>query len=703
MKVGQVSTQPTQGIRTDSSVEMKEGEIVTSTIKERLPNNEAILQIRGKDVQVKFEGSVPSGDKVTVQVVKSDGDLPKVKAVTDGGKGQSVDADLAKILRSLGVSPTPELRVALKYALDQGFPLDKAAVTNLTAFLEKYPGEIKQKLETVKMIINKGVEITPLHLNSVHEALNGKPIGQQLMDIVTSLGLDPTSSPFEAKSTVPEILKQIKEIVQQEPNLEKALKLVREHLANVPHLDRELTIKLERALSEAQQLLQLGREGSAQVRVNQAIQLVEMKSSEVPASTTQIDSQTASLQQGDTDKRIGTDSMDERLTSFQLGEELVAGIPTGARDIAITHITKRMAQATVEFKELKREAARNLDILLRFTDGMKHNVYPQVKEMIQSTIDIIDKAILKSDFIMFADMETEKKMLGMSMDLATAKKLVANGENAQAATILQEIKTKLEKLNWRPADVKIRHMVDQFPNETNPVKEVVKHHVDPFLGSEKLDGSARNTFELFRSLGLNYDSEAAQSLVSPQSGGNEEHLQKNMKAVMMKLLHTDGNVPLDSKVDQQAKEFVQHITGQQLLSKSDTGSLQTMFFSLPFMMGAKTETVKLYVNGKKEGQKIDWENCNLYFLMDTKKIGELGILLNANNRNLSITLKNDHPGFKEKMETIANRCKGKLEEIGYNIASLQFTKLTTEPIEKKISEPTKPLAPATPKGFDFTI
>ena len=62
---------------------------------------------------------------------------------------------------------------------------------------------------------------------------------------------------------------------------------------------------------------------------------------------------------------------------------------------------------------------------------------------------------------------------------------------------------------------------------------------------------------------------------------------------------------------------------------------KAMFFNLPFLLGGKPENLKVYINSKNEGEQVQWENCSLYFLLDTKKLGDVGILLNSTDRNLS--------------------------------------------------------------------
>ena len=94
------------------------------------------------------------------------------------------------------------------------------------------------------------------------------------------------------------------------------------------------------------------------------------------------------------------------------------------------------------------------------------------------------------------------------------------------------------------------------------------------------------------------------------------------------------------------------------------------------MLGGKPENLQVFINSKNEGQQVEWENCNLYFLLETKKLGDIGIVLNSTHRNLSITIKNDLPGFKEKIEPLASFTKEKLQEVGYNVSSINFARMS---------------------------
>ncbi|MGI6235817.1 MAG: hypothetical protein ACOYI6_11310, partial [Christensenellales bacterium] len=116
------------------------------------------------------------------------------------------------------------------------------------------------------------------------------------------------------------------------------------------------------------------------------------------------------------------------------------------------------------------------------------------------------------------------------------------------------------------------------------------------------------------------------------------------------------------------------ITGQQLLSRSDKGEIQTMFLSLPLLMGGSLRDIKFYINSKKEKEKMDWQNCSIFFLIETKKLGETGVLLQSSGRNLNITVKNDRRDVEKKVKPLLHDFKENLVELGYEVGNIAFTK-----------------------------
>lgn len=735
-------------IPNEQPVEIKEGEVYTARIKERISDNEAIIQVKGKEVRATFEGKIPNSDQTSIQVTESGDKAVRVKAVPDQSKQQLAPAVTASPRQTGNSESVQALTQAMKILQDKGIKLDKESFQQLKKFIDSAQGNLQQKLETVLALANKKVEVTKAQLQSVHEALHGKPLTellgslirdsaagqagtdqQKILQLLQTLaggkdnlagGLQEAAKKLlsqlqqrpegidqkelakllknmlktaHSSSSITPMLSSMKQILQQEQSLDKAIQQIKESLAALPAPDRGTFANLEKSLVEAKRFAKIGWDGLGRERIQTAINQLE---SESTPST-----QEASL--GDIEQLL--QQVAEGYDDMQMSSALAS------KDLIVTEITKRLSEAAIQFKNTKREIVRNMDHIIQIAQNTRTNVMPVVKPMIENTIDLLDKAILKSDITMLTDMETEKELMQASSQLAEARKHLAKGQNSDAIAVLQEVKAKLETLNWRPSNVRVQHFLtgnSMFMEDTPSIHHLAGKMADLATHFQQHEPSARNMYEFMRSLGLNHESEVAQALSAGKDGSVPADLEQNMKAALLHLAKTEAEQGPGHTAHTQVEQALNNLTGQQLLSKSESGSnLQSMFFNLPLMLGGKLQNVKLFLNSKNEGQKVDWENCSLYFMIETRKLGPTGILLSAVDRNLSITVKNDNPQLKTKLEPVVTKYKENLKELGYNIAGVKFSPLLAERVaepshmEKTASIPQQANTPA--KGFDFKI
>jgi hypothetical protein len=466
--------------------------------------------------------------------------------------------------------------------------------------------------------------------------------------------------------------------IHREANLEKAFDFIKTE--TMPRLNKETELgkKLTDSFTKALQLQESGRELAARQTMLETL--------------TEIETSLSSVVNEETDPSTSLDNFfdSEWQTSLQLQ----------TKDIIVQTITKKMSQAAIDFKNIKRDIMRNLETISQLIEKYKQSAQPQAKQLLETTIKQLDNAILKSDMMLFTDMITEKQLMKASSQLAEARKRLNKGDYSGAQKIVKEVKDVLAKMQFKPSDVKVKHFVAneslKFAGSSKEFLTQMNKTVQPFA----LEPSARQMFETIRRLGLTHDYEVAESLVF--KGNNEEAPQQNMKAMFLKLAQS-GN----EQVAQQAEQALNNLTGQQLLNKFDAGAnVQSFFFTLPLLLQNEVRSIKVYVNSRKDGERIDWENCSLYFLLETKKLGDIGILLNANERNLSITFRNDKEDFAEKIQPLIDVAKERLEEIGYRVTGVNVTKLSKENMPMKESKPisqTPSYATFTEKGYDFTI
>ncbi len=142
-------------------------------------------------------------------------------------------------------------------------------------------------------------------------------------------------------------------------------------------------------------------------------------------------------------------------SAYQLSEEFLAAIPASSRDLLVTTITKKMSQAALDFKAVQRDISN----ALYTAEKMVQQSPVLARPSLETAIKQLDQAILKSDFMLYTDMTTEKKLLQASSQLHEAKKWLAAGESGKASEIVQQVRSTVDKIIFQPSDQRVKHFV----------------------------------------------------------------------------------------------------------------------------------------------------------------------------------------------------------------------------------------------------
>ncbi len=469
--------------------------------------------------------------------------------------------------------------------------------------------------------------------------------------------------------------------VQKEPSLEKVLEKTALVLAE--HRTNEHTDELKQAHDKAQQLEGQGREMAARREIAHALSKIEQNTMSQQPTT--------------------NENMLSQAEQYAINEAIQT-LKMDSQNVMVTEITKKLSQMAIDFKQLKREITRNLDNMSKMLESR----IPQanVKQILESTIHKLDTVILKSDILLYTDMTTEKKLLSASSQLAEAKKLLSKGEITEANKLVKEVKANIENIMFKPSDVKVKHYVsDQLGLEdfssAKQLAKTVEQAVQPFSSSES---STRQMYETLRKLGLTHENDAGFSLISKSGAPVDQQQNENVKVTLMKMMQNDDLKPQQI---QQVEQAVHNITGQQLLNKQDSSGMQNLLFQLPYLMDKQVENIKVYVNSRKDGEKVDWENCSIYFVLETEKLGDIGVHLSSSEKNVSLSFKSNKDKINEKVAGLTEITQERFKEIGYNLNTMsvqplreQTERASTREEEKSVVE----LKPTfTEKGYDFSI
>ncbi|OKL36359.1 hypothetical protein [Domibacillus mangrovi] len=441
---------------------------------------------------------------------------------------------------------------------------------------------------------------------------------------------------LETDQTEPGPAQKTAHMIQKEPSFERVLTYIKDKMP-----------ELKPSLEKAEALYTSGKEMAARGELMKAIEPL------IPPPVNQ--------------------------TAPVIPDELFVHVPPAAKDVLVTRITEKMSQSAIDFKQFKRDITRNLQT----TELLMAQKAPKLAQpVIETAIKTLDHAILKSDFMLYTDMKTEKQLMQASGQLAEARKLLAKGDTQQAARITAEVKALIEKVTFKPTDSRVMHMITQEATDTAP--RVLAGAMAGLYDTP----TARNAFELVRAAGFTYEHEQAAGLVSRETADRPP----SVKQALLSQMHQQA-------ADGKPEQMQATLTGQQLLSKADPG-LQSMMMSLPFLLGGQSENVNVFIRSKNGGDQVDWENCSVYFLFETKKLGPVGITISSADKNLSIKVQNDKAGFQEKMEPLTVVLKERLADIGYRVGLVQFSEFQ---VKEQESVMTKQKEISTAKGFDFTI
>ncbi|MCP3761241.1 hypothetical protein NLX67_02405 [Domibacillus sp. A3M-37] len=356
-------------------------------------------------------------------------------------------------------------------------------------------------------------------------------------------------------------------------------------------------------------------------------------------------------------------------------DELFAHVPPASKTVIMTTITEKMSQSAIDFKQFKRDIMRNLQ-----TAELLIKTPQQAKPIVETAIKTLDNAILKGDFMLYTDMKTEKQLMQASQQLADARKLLAKGDTPAAARIVADVKALIDKVTFKPSDSRVMHMI------TQELAETPQRNLAGAMAGLYETPSARNVFELVRATGFNYEHEQANALLK----GKAEVPNALKQALLASMGQQSGG---------SGEQAAANLAGQQLLSKPEPG-LQSMMMSLPFLLGGQAENVNVFIRSKDAGQQVDWENCSIHFLFETKKLGPVGMTISSADRNLSVKVQNDQEDFQQKMEPLTVVLKDRLSDIGYRVGAVQFGTFAKkeEQAEVKTGKTS-----SSSKGFDFTI
>jgi hypothetical protein len=620
----------------------------------------------------------------------------------------------------------------------------------IDAFMKNTEGDTASKLETVEIAASNGVEMTEDNLTSIHEAVHTDfELGESIEVLVvsendtdvplTKADVEQMDLPSEMKAKI------MKDIEEGMPALKAVAKALGETLGQAflskfdgkTSGDIEITIKitievievrfkqegdnfdLQKLIDQFTALVEAAKEGGGSLltsaaEVLAALEQVDLSSLGLQGETEGLEEEVASLEDAEKTEKIEIEDLGDEIV--QLVTEALGSVDMVAQSLMDTindtpglklyiveSTTIKMQEVAESFKIAQKEMLQTMDKALAEDKPLSSD---QVKEVLNSVINKLDDVLMKSDVPLYTSMSMEKNLLKMSSNLQEARQLLAKGDIVGAKTIIKNVHSSLEAAVFRPSERKIQGFAQKQAQVFSQDKDLFQ------LQNYKQEGvSARNVLELFRSLGLNHEYEVSEKIGQFKNFDKEMKIEGNLKEVLHKLEQDEKQ---ENKTVETIEKSLNNLNGQQLLNKQGSkNNQQTMFFNIPLVNEQEVKNMKLYVNSRDANNRLDWENCSLYFVVDLKSYGPTGIKVDIKDRGVSITVKNDNENLKDVIEPLIENLGNALEEVGLKEKDVRFAPLDDhkkfgrnmlkDQVKEEEAKPKVRAYTESQKGFDFKI
>ncbi len=511
----------------------------------------------------------------------------------------------------------------------------------------------KSRWNTVKIALQKDIPLTQKNLDALHNTLNEK---QDISEVVEVLTDENDSSKLDNKISLDDIVEKY----EQSSGIN--------HNKN----EKEHSIKDED-----------GHLKSADINKNNVIKNSEkIASKNIAVTDEKVDVSSLYNKEDLSDEQMSfLNEMDVRLTqsinyvisNLEQNPFLISNVndvqevndllsDTNFRTFLKTEITEQAYNAREYFEKNRQIILKNLEMAT--TDDIRH----MDVSTLARTIDKLDSLITSNEMSLFLDMKMERDILKLSSNLQMARTHLEAGKISKVVKIINSAKDMLQSMKFMPDEKTIELRAFQqvssymgVPNLTN------------FLEKNSLHG-ARNVLSYFRYMGINHEAEWSESvLANVKRSKNDGDFKNNLKAVLLGIKHELGDI--NSKKVEIVENQLNNLTGQQLFNKLEPSKdIQNLFFHIPIKAQDEIKDMSLYVQSRKKGDKMDWENCSLYFSIDLKKYGNTGIHILVQERVASIAINNEDENAFNIMHPILEDVQRNFSEIGFRLGKIQFNK-----------------------------
>jgi len=562
---------------------------------------------------------------------------------------------------------------AVKLFSDQGYTLTQDAISAIHEFLESSPGSFEDKLMALEVLIQKEMPINPQLMHDIHSSRTGTLLDHLPIHTIPNIEGSMGITDFESSEGV--------------TTIEDAL--------------LKVTGTLEALLSTLFEELST-KDGDKPVGIGDKIDF----SREIEALD-------------ENEQKVLNEIIPQLLQSLglQFHQSDVALESFSSKDTRIVleqRITPRLLEIKAAFDATKKDVLAQLNTLSAREKPMTTNERVQV---LAKVIDKLDALIMKSEAGLFLSLKGERDLLKQSSVVQKAREALISHDIKTSQSLVKSAMMTIEALSFKPTLSKVMALpqfsaVDPFPGALaeGADRAYEKLTFDFAKGTKSFseqEPTVASLVHFLRRLGINHETEVFQRVFSKTtpSTASSSQAPANLKEQLLTL----SRLNLKEDYQQSTEKAISHLSGQQLGNKLlDKPQVQQMMLAIPYQVNGQVAEVKVYIQAKQDQLKVDWQNFDMFFVLSTAQMGEVGIKVRAIHSKLSVDVLNNHIEREAIFTPLVEMLSKEIEDVGYEVTRMAIRTWGDEAKSQKpvLTQTSASLNTSVKKsegGFDFKI
>jgi len=657
--------------QTPKQIELTPGQIFKGTVLKLHPDQMASVQIGGMQVNAKLETNLEAGQKAWLQVQPTSGVVTLKVLEGDAAPQESKDASFQQLMRSLGLSDTPENNAIVRALVKQHLPVNKEIIQAFGQ-IAKDMGVNDATIDAFMLAMRRNMPLTQDVVRSLQAFLSKQTITDAIDGFLA-----------EAEQFMQEGNRQgaAQGTVSQQPGVpvKETLQALKEKLLSLPLLiDADATEGIEMAQPN-------GKERAAQATPPNPVP-TNGKQATLPSS-------------------VATNQANMTSTGNALKANLVAPAFSGGEITHPSQTNQKQAPGSIPSPNLLSntaessgtEAAGNQLVEqdpVRNTLTVKTNEQAPDKQTQAPTNDGKPNSPAR------AELQQEGKQI--RLETAAPERSDVNSKDQTGDITSRTVREG--QIPARPEQsISAANRADHTEKPAVSLPDITHNVPKESSTASNSPASLQKADlikDLFQRLGIAHERDVAGMIKGdPQTQARLE----NVKSMLLQITQAPaGSIP--GSLRDAADTLLQQVTGQQLMMvQPPNQAISQVVMQIPFRTPEGDDTAYVQVEAKKrEGGDLDPDNCRLFFNLDLEQLGITMIDVAIVNRIVNVQIFNDQPWLEPIVQQTRELFSSQLQDTGYQLSNMRVQPIP-EARSSSPSQPSKASLLSAYKGVDIRV